>query len=85
MKKILLAVLLMVPLFLSSQNTAIKYWVKGQAIDSVTQEAMPYATCTIVQEKNPQQVLTRFAADVNGNFSGGLKCQEVLNLIEKNY
>jgi len=73
MKKILLAVLLMVPLFLSSQNTAIKYWVKGQAIDSVTQEAMPYATCTIVQEKNPQQVLTRFAADVNGNFSGGLK------------
>lgn len=73
MKKILLAVCFIIPLFISAQNQSVKYTVKGQVVDSLTLETMPYATCSIVLEKNPQQVITRFASDIDGNFSGELK------------
>ena len=73
MKKILLVCCLIIPLLLSAQNVGQKISIKGQAIDSVTLETMPYATCSIVLEKNPQQVISRFASDIDGNFVGVLK------------
>ena len=47
MKKWLLAVMMIVPLLMSAQNAGTKYQIKGQAVDSLTQEAMPYVTCHI--------------------------------------
>ncbi|MBP1640375.1 MAG: putative TonB-dependent receptor [Bacteroidetes bacterium] len=65
--------MMIVPLLMSAQNAGIKYQVKGQAIDSVTQETMPYVTCSVVLANKPQQVVARFASDVDGKFSGELK------------
>lgn len=73
MKKYLGVLLLIVPLFMSAENSITRFQVTGQAIDSVTQETMPYATCSIVQSHNQQQILTRFASDIDGKFSGELK------------
>jgi Outer membrane receptor proteins, mostly Fe transport len=73
MKKFLLAVLLFVPLLMSAQTAATRYQVKGQAIDSVTSETMPYVTCSVVLANKPQQVVARFASDVDGKFTGELK------------
>ena len=73
MKKCFLVFLLMIPLLMSAQNTPMKYLIKGQAVDSISSETMPYATCSVVLEKNPQQVISRFASDIDGNFSSELK------------
>jgi hypothetical protein len=81
MKKMLLVVCLILPLFMTAQTQNIKFTVKGQAVDSITQETMPYATCSIVLEKNPQKVITRFASDIDGNFSGDLKAPGSYTLI----
>lgn len=34
---------------------------------------MPYATCSIVQAHNQQQIVTRFASDIDGKFVGEIK------------
>ena len=73
MKKIVFIFLLFMPLLAFGQNQETAFSVKGQAIDSLTQESLPYVTCSVVSEKNPQQVLTRFVGDLNGKFSGELK------------
>ena len=73
MKKFLLAVLLFVPLLMNAQTAATRYQVKGQAIDSVTSETMPYVTCSVVLANKPQQVVARFASDADGKFTGELK------------
>ncbi|MBP1677242.1 MAG: putative TonB-dependent receptor [Bacteroidetes bacterium] len=73
MKKFLFALFLIIPVLLNAQNTGTKFVVKGQAVDSLTQETLPYVTCSVVMEKNPQQVVTRFASDLDGKFTGELK------------
>lgn len=73
MKNYLLVFLLMLPFFLAAENASTKFQVSGQAIDSVTQETMPYATCSIVQAHNQQQIVTRFASDIDGKFVGEIK------------
>lgn len=73
MKKFLVSVLLIVPLLLSAQTPPQKFYVKGQAIDSVSNETLPYVTCSVAPEKNPKQILTRFASDLNGSFNGEIK------------
>lgn len=73
MKKILVAILVALPYLLSASPASAVYRIKGQAIDSVSNETLPYVTCAVVMKKNPQQVVTRFASDVNGQFSGDLK------------
>lgn len=73
MKKILLVVLFFIPFLMSAQTAATRYQVKGQAIDSVTSETMPYVTCSVVLANKPQQVVARFASDVDGKFNGELK------------
>ena len=61
------------PLLAFSQNQGAAFSVKGQAIDSLTQETLPYVTCSVVSEKNPQQVITRFVGGLDGKFTGELK------------
>lgn len=73
MKKCFFVLFVLLPLFISAENTPMKYEVKGQAVDSISLETMPYATCTVVTEKNPQQVITRFASDIDGYFKTELK------------
>jgi outer membrane receptor protein involved in Fe transport len=73
MRKWLLAVIMMIPLLMSAQNAGTRYQIKGQAVDSVTQETMPYVTCSVVLANKPQQVVARFASDIDGKFSGELK------------
>jgi len=76
MKKLLFVILTLFPLMAFSQTQPAggsNYQVKGQAIDSLTNETIPFVTCSVVQTKNPQQVITRFAGDADGNFSGELK------------
>lgn len=81
MKKILLVLCLIVPLLMSAQNQSPKFTVKGQVVDSLTQESMPYATCSVVLGKDPQKVVSRFASDVEGNFSGELRAPGTYTLI----
>lgn len=51
MKKILSLLMLLMPLFLAAQNQQTKYVVKGQAVDSISHETLPYVTCSVVSEK----------------------------------
>jgi len=76
MKKIVLSCLLIFSLtaFAQAQSTGeSQYQVNGQVIDSLTKETMPYVTCSIVLTDKPQQVISRFVGDANGNFTVGLK------------
>lgn len=73
MKKFFFILILSIPVLLSAQNTAVNYQVKGQAVDSTSQETIPYVTCSIVAAKNPQQVISRFAGDADGKFTAELK------------
>jgi outer membrane receptor protein involved in Fe transport len=73
MKKIILVLFLIVPVLMTAQNKAAKFTVKGQVVDSITSETLPYSTCSVVLTKNPQQAITRFATDIDGNFSGEIK------------
>lgn len=66
---------------MSAQNQSSKFSVKGQVVDSLTQESMPYATCSVVLEKDPQKVVSRFASDIEGNFTGEIKTPGSYKLI----
>jgi len=80
MKKLLLLFFLM-PVLVLAQATGSKFSVKGQAIDSLTQETLPYVTCSVVSDKNPKLVLNRFAGDANGNFTGIIKTPGTYQII----
>lgn len=47
--------------------------VTAVVIDSLTNESLPYVTCSVAPEKAPQQVITRFAGDAEGKINGELK------------
>ncbi|WP_165040683.1 TonB-dependent receptor domain-containing protein [Dysgonomonas sp. ZJ709] len=42
--------------------------IKGQLVDSLTNETIPYATLKIVEKGNPTNVVTALPSDENGNF-----------------
>jgi len=44
------------------------YTVKGQVVDSVTNETVPYATLSIAFETNPQEPVKLLACDIDGKF-----------------
>lgn len=73
MRKTLLLLFLVISVFATAQNSVSKFQVKGQVVDSLTAETLPYVTCSVVAEKNQQQVITRFASDIDGKFVGELK------------
>ncbi len=72
-KKWVLALLLTAPTLMSAQVNSPGFLVKGQVIDSLTSETIPYVTCSIAPESSPQQVSARFASDENGKFSNPVK------------
>ena len=47
--------------------------VKGQVVDSLTLETVPYATLSIASASNPQKPLQLLACDIDGNFEASLK------------
>ncbi|MDP4267358.1 MAG: TonB-dependent receptor [Bacteroidota bacterium] len=73
MKKILFIFIFLFPFILNAQNITAKYLVKGQVIDSVTSETLPYITCSVVLENKPDIVISRFAGDADGKFNGEIK------------
>lgn len=57
----------------TNSSPAETYRITAVIVDSVTHETLPYVTCTVAPETNPQQVLTRFAGDADGKIKGELK------------
>lgn len=47
--------------------------IKGQVVDSLTNETVPYATLSIALQNNPQKSLLLLACDIDGNFEASLK------------
>jgi outer membrane receptor protein involved in Fe transport len=80
MKRNLLALFLLLPFFTISAFGEMKFVVSGQALDSVTQETLPYVTCSVLSDNN-KQVVTRFAGDMDGKFKGELKSPGKYTLI----
>lgn len=66
---------------MNAENATSNFSVKGQAVDSISHEALPYVTCSVVLENNPQQVVTRFASDIDGKFNGEIKAPGKYTLI----
>lgn len=81
MKKFLIAIFFTISIFTYAENPTAKFAVTGQAVDSLTGETLPYVTCTVVQDNNPQKVVTRFASDIEGKFTGELKTPGKYQLI----
>jgi len=71
MKKKLVTLILVlfatIPLF-AQTNNASSYSIKGQVIDSLSNESVPYATLNIVLANAPQQSVKRLACDIDGKF-----------------
>lgn len=75
MKKNLLSVLLMlfVVLQVSAQTGNAGFTIKGQVIDSLRNESVPYATLRIAPAQNPGKPVKLLACDTNGKFTATLK------------
>ena len=57
-----------------AQTGAIgNFVIKGQVVDSLTNETVPYATLSIALQNNPQKSLLLLACDIDGNFEASLK------------
>ena len=68
--RILLTVLfaLNISFAFAQSSTIVNVLVKGQVIDSLTNETIPYATIKIAAKENPKTMLKAVASDDNGNF-----------------
>lgn len=73
MKHLFLALAFLVALFSQAQTTSSKYQIKGQAVDSISGETIPYVTCSVMAVNKPKVVVALFASDANGVFTGNLK------------
>jgi outer membrane receptor protein involved in Fe transport len=73
LKRILLLLAWVIAFMAMADTRTTGFAVSGQVIDSLTRESLPYVTCSVFPEKNPQQAVTRFAADAEGKFNGELK------------
>ena len=79
--KYLLFLTLFIPVIVFAQADKAAFTIKGQALDSLTKETLPYVTCSVVSDKNPKLVLSRFAGDATGNFSGTIKSPGTYQII----
>jgi outer membrane receptor protein involved in Fe transport len=68
-----LASLLLAAGFLFAQNTAKEVAIIGQIVDSVSREAVPFATVKIFDERELKKVVAVGATDSNGKFAIALK------------
>lgn len=60
--------LLSVPFTFAQKNTVVNVLIKGQVIDSLTNETIPYATIKLTGKDTPGVLLKVVAGDENGNF-----------------
>lgn len=69
---LLLALFMSVPLF--AQNAATtSFSIKGQVVDSLSNETVPYATLSIAMANAPQKPVKLLATDADGKFSSAMK------------
>lgn len=54
--------------FAQVTSSTTKYTVKGEVIDSTTNETVPFCTVSVINPKMPMVYLKRVAADVDGKF-----------------
>lgn len=73
MKKWLLLACIAIPYLLAAQNAKTNYFVKAHVIDSLTQQSIPFVTCTITPKTNSQQVVSAFSSDADGDLIGYVK------------
>lgn len=69
---LLLVLMMTVPLCAQSQNAA-DYTIKGQVVDSLSNETVPYATLSIALASAPQTAIKLLACDDDGKFTATLK------------
>lgn len=70
---LLLLVMMMVsPAWAHSQDAA-DYTIKGQVVDSLSNETVPYATLSIALASEPQKAIKLLACDDDGKFTATLK------------
>lgn len=69
---LVLVLMMTVPLCAQNQNAA-DYTVKGQVVDSLSNETVPYATLSIALANAPQKAIKLLACDDDGKFTTTLK------------
>lgn len=69
---LVLVLMMTVPLCAQGQNTA-DYTIKGQVVDSLSNETVPYATLSIASANAPQKAIKLLACDDDGKFTSTLK------------
>ena len=69
---LVLVLMMTVPLCAQSQNAA-DYTIKGQVVDSLSNETVPYATLSIALANAPQKAIKLLACDDDGKFTTTLK------------
>ena len=69
---LLLVLMMAAPLCAQNQNAA-DYTIKGQVVDSLSNETVPYATLSIALASAPQNAIKLLACDDDGKFTTTLK------------
>ena len=69
---LLLVLMMVTPLCAQNQNAA-DYTIKGQVVDSLSNETVPYATLSIALASAPQNAIKLLACDDDGKFTTTLK------------
>lgn len=69
---LLLALLMVAPMFAQTASAA-DFSIKGQVVDSLSNETVPYATLSIALANAPQKAIKLLACDDDGKFSSTLK------------
>lgn len=69
---LLLALLIIAPVFAQTASAA-DFSIKGQVVDSLSNETVPYATLSIALANAPQKAIKLLACDDDGKFSSTLK------------
>ena len=69
---LVLVLMMTVPLCAQNQNAA-DYTIKGQVVDSLSNETVPYATLSIALANAPQKAIKLMACDDDGKFTTTLK------------
>ena len=69
---LLCLLLISLPLKVQAQTSG-EFVIKGQVIDSLSNETVPYATISIASSAAPQKSLKLLACDIDGKFETDLK------------
>ena len=63
---------------LSQATSESTYTIKGEVVDSITSETIPYCTVSAYKAKTPAVYLKRVPADGSGKFSLTLKAADTI-------